>query len=88
MAADGTFQNFGMCLDTAGGATLQGTPTVLSPCNNGATQIWTPGPNGSLVNQASGLCLDDPGSNTANGAQMQIFSCNGGANQRWWLPEL
>ena len=88
MAADGTFQNFGLCLDTAGGGTTQGTLTVLNTCNGSSTQVWTPGPNGSLVNQASGLCLDDPASNTANGVQMQIYSCNGGGNQRWWLPEL
>ena len=65
-----------------------GTLTVLNTCNSSGTQVWTPGPNGSLVNQASGLCLDDPGSNTANGVQMQIFTCNGGGNQHWWLPEL
>jgi len=88
MEADGTFQSFGMCLDTAGGSVTQGTLTVLNTCNGGTTQVWTPGPNGSLVNEASGLCLDDPGSNTANGVQMQIWSCNGGNNQHWWLPEL
>jgi hypothetical protein len=88
MAADGTFQNAGMCLDTAGGGTSQGTLTVLNTCNGSGTQVWTPGPNGSLVNQASGLCLDDPNLNTANGTQMQIYACNSGANQDWWLPEL
>ena len=36
MAADGTFQNFGMCLDTAGGGTTQGTLTVLNTCNGGS----------------------------------------------------
>jgi hypothetical protein len=88
MAADGTFQNYGLCLDTAGGGTTQGTLIVLNTCNGTGTQVWTRGANGSLVNQASGLCLDDPASNTANGVQMQIYSCNGGNNQRWWLPEL
>ncbi len=88
MAANGTFQNFGMCLDTSGGGTTQGTLTVLNTCNGSATQVWTPGPNGGLVNQASGLCLDDPGFQTANGTQQQIYTCNGGSNQHWWLPEL
>jgi hypothetical protein len=88
MAAGGTFQNSGMCLDTAGGATTPGTLTVLATCSGGGTQVWTPGPNGRLVNQASGLCLDDPGSQTGNGTQLQIYSCNGGPNQYWWLPEL
>jgi Ricin-type beta-trefoil lectin domain/Domain of unknown function (DUF5122) beta-propeller len=88
MAADGTFQSFGMCLDTAGGGTSQGTLTVLNTCDGSGTQVWQPGPNGSLVNQASGLCLDDPGFQTANGTQLQIYSCNGGSNQHWWLPEV
>jgi len=84
----GTLQSFGMCLDTAGGGTQQGTLTVLNTCNGSGTQVWTPGTNGRLVNQASGLCLDDPGSNTNNGAQLQIWPCNGGSNQHWWLPEV
>jgi hypothetical protein len=88
MEADGTFQNASLCLDTAGGGVTQGTLTVLNTCNGSNSQIWTPGPNGSLVDKAAGLCLDDPASNTANGVQMQIWSCNGGNNQRWWLPEL
>ncbi len=86
MAADGTFQNASLCLDTAG--TFQTALAVLNTCDGSSTQVWTPGPNGSLVNQASGLCLDDPGLNTANGTQMQIYSCNGGPNQDWWLPEV
>ncbi len=86
MAANGTFQNASLCLDTAG--TVQTALAVLNTCDGSSTQVWTPGPNGSLVNQASGLCLDDPGLNTANGTQMQIYSCNGGPNQDWWLPEL
>lgn len=88
MVSDGTFRNAGLCLDTAGGGTVQGTLTVLATCNGGNSQIWTPGPGGSLVNKAASLCLDDPGFQTANGTQMQIYSCNGGNNQRWWLPEL
>jgi hypothetical protein len=77
-----------MCLDTAGGGTSQGTLTVLNTCDGGGTQVWTSGPNGRLVNQASGLCLDDPGSNTNNGTQLDIWACNGGSNQHWWLPEV
>ena len=86
MAANGTFQNASLCLDTAG--TFQTALVVLNTCSGSSTQVWTPGPNGSLVNQASGLCLDDPGLNTANGTQMQLYGCNSGPNQDWWLPEL
>jgi len=87
-AADGTLRSFGMCLDTAGGGTSQGTLMVLNTCTGSGTQVWTPGPNGRLVNQASGLCLDDPGSNTNNGTQLDIWACTGGSNQHWWLPEV
>jgi hypothetical protein len=86
--ADGQIRiNKEYCLDSSEGATAQGTPVVLDPCNNKSTsQIWTPGADNSLVQEASGLCLDDPGSVTANGTQMEIYACNGGDNQAWWLP--
>jgi hypothetical protein len=88
MEANGTFQNSGLCLDTAGGGTSAGTLTVLNTCNGSPSQIWTPGAGGALVNQASKLCLYDPGSQTANGTQMQISTCVSGSNQHWWLPEV
>ena len=85
--SDGTIRIAGLCLDTAGEGTAQGTLTVLGTCNSSATQVWTPGgPGGNLVNQAAGMCLDDPNFTTTNGTQMQIYSCNGGSNQQWYLP--
>jgi len=78
----------GYCLDTAGGATSQGTAVVLNPCKRtpASSQVWKPGPNGSLAQQASGLCLDDPGGDTGDGQSLDISSCSGGGNQYWWLP--
>ena len=86
MQANGTFQIKGQCLDTQGEGTAQATQVVINPCNGGPTQVWLPGANRSLVNQASGMCLDDPDFNTTDGIQLQIWSCNGGPNQAWWLP--
>jgi hypothetical protein len=86
MMSDGTIRIGGLCLDTAGQGTSDGTLTVLNNCDSSGTQVWTPGPNYSLVNQGSGLCLDDPGFNTANGTQLQIYTCNGGQNQEWRPP--
>jgi hypothetical protein len=59
---------------------------VLNTCSGGAGQVWTPGANYRLVNQASHLCLTDPGSNTANGTQLDIAACTGGTSQQWRLP--
>jgi hypothetical protein len=56
------------------------------PCNGSTSQIWTPGPNYSLVRQASGLCLTEPNSNPVNGEPVQIATCTGGNNQTWRLP--
>lgn len=66
------------CLDTAGGA------AVLNPCDGHSSQIWTAGPNNSLIQRSSGLCLDDP--NPANGTAPQVMSCDGSGNQDWRLP--
>ena len=78
MAADGTFQNSGLCLDTAGGGTVPGTLTVLSTCNGSGTQVWTPGPKAAWSTRPRGCAWTTPASNTANGTQLQIYACNGG----------
>jgi ricin-type beta-trefoil lectin protein len=57
---DGTIQADGLCLDTEGGSTAEGTATVLATCDGQATQVWTyRSRNGALVNGGSspGLCL-------------------------------
>jgi hypothetical protein len=70
------------CLDTASG----GTQVMINPCDGASSQIWTQGPNNSLIQQSSGLCLDDPSSNPSNGIQLDVESCGGGPNQAWYLP--
>ena len=68
------------CLDSAG------TAVVLNPCDGTSSQVWTTGPNDSLVQRSSQLCLDDPGANTANGTQLATASCDGQSEQAWRLP--
>ncbi|MFE3184231.1 ricin-type beta-trefoil lectin domain protein [Streptomyces violascens] len=70
------------CLDTAGGATANGTKVQLWACHGGANQVWQPY-NGGYRNPASGRCLDNPGSSTTDGTQLVLWDCNGGSNQKW-----
>lgn len=85
VAANGTIQINGLCLDTAGAATASGTQVVLNTCSGGATQVWTPASGHELKNSgASGLCLNT--SSSANGSTLDIASCTDAATQQWWLP--
>ncbi len=88
---DGTIRRQSLfCLDSAG--TTPGSLVVLNPCGTTPTtsQIWTPGPNHTLVQQASGLCLDDPAANTVNGTQLDLVTCpaTGTAQDSWRLPAI
>jgi len=86
IAADGTVQANGLCLDTQGGLTASGTATVLATCDAQATQVWTyKSASGTLVNEGSGLCLDAP--SAVNGTQAEIETCTArNTNQQWVLP--
>jgi Ricin-type beta-trefoil lectin domain/Domain of unknown function (DUF5122) beta-propeller len=94
MQSDGSVQNQGLCLDTAGAGTAAGTLVVADSCDGASTQVWAQGaadpgsPGSTLVNQgAAGMCLDDPGSVNANNTQLQITTCgNGLAAESWLLP--
>ena len=85
--SDGTIQINGLCLDTSGG-TASGTPVVVNTCNSSSTtQVWKPGANGSLANNAApGMCLNDPSGSTMNGVPLVIAACNGSTAQSWPLP--
>jgi Ricin-type beta-trefoil lectin domain/Concanavalin A-like lectin/glucanases superfamily/Fibronectin type III domain len=87
IGAGDTLRVFGKCLTNAGGLNVIGNPIQLSTCLAGdASQQWTPGANGSLVNPATGMCLDDPHSTTVNGTQLDLYTCNSTAAQEWRLP--
>ena len=86
LQSDGTLRTLGQCLDISGGGTTATTPVDLWACNGQPNQVWTPQPNGSLVNPQSGLCLDVPGDNSTNGTPLQIYTCLGNANQQIAVP--
>ncbi|AMM21462.1 alpha-L-arabinofuranosidase [Frondihabitans sp. PAMC 28766] len=81
LAANGTIQTLGRCLDIDGNGTANGTHVELYTCNGVGGQQWVPQANGSLLNPQSGRCLDDPSGNTANNTALQLYDCNGNAAQ-------
>ncbi|MFG1811596.1 RICIN domain-containing protein [Streptomyces sp. NPDC049040] len=87
VAADGTLQMLGKCVDVSYGGTGNNTLVQLWGCDGTGSQTWTYNSSTkALVNPQSGRCLDIPGSSTADGTQLQIFDCNSTNAQRWNLP--
>jgi hypothetical protein len=85
MAANGTIQINGECMDITDASGSNGTPIEEWTCDGGGNQQWL-AVNGELVNPASGKCLDDPAFNITPGTQLDLWTCNGGANQQWAVP--
>jgi hypothetical protein len=79
----GSLGTLGLCLDTAGEGTTNGTLLQLAQCNGAGTQQWRQQSDGSLLNVGSSRCVDDPLYSGANGTQLQIWDCNGVVQQRW-----
>jgi glucosylceramidase len=82
--------NSGLCVQSSGGATGNGTPLVQEPCTGSAAQLWQFQSNGNgayhVANQASsGEVWDVTGGTgaTANGTVIQIWSSTGASNQTW-----
>jgi Ricin-type beta-trefoil lectin domain len=77
--SNGTLQIRGLCLDTSSGS------VVLNTCSGASSQVWTPGTDYTLVNQASGLCLY--ASSSANGTDLATATCSPtNTEQQWRLP--
>ena len=70
----------GRCADVRSGATTDGTPVQLYPCNTSAAQQWTAGKDGTY--RALGKCLDTRGP-AVKGAKVQISTCTGAPTQAW-----
>jgi hypothetical protein len=78
----------GLCLELAGGGTVNGTNVQVATCSGNPGQVWQPQPNNSIKNPVSGRCLDVAGGGTANGTNVQLWDCNGGVAQVWgWRPD-
>ena len=78
----------GLCMETAGGGTTNGTNIQLGTCSGGTGQVWqviVPQTDGrfSLQNPASGKCLDIDGAGTANTTNVQLWTCNALPQQMW-----
>jgi hypothetical protein len=82
---NGNLKLNGLCVDTAGQGTANGTAVVLNTCGSSQTQVWTPNSKRELVNQASGLCLT--ASSVQNGSTLDIATCGTtGSIEVWRLP--
>jgi hypothetical protein len=83
--SNGNLQINGLCVDTAGQGTANGTAVVLNTCGSSKTQVWTPNSKRQLVNHASGLCLGT--ASVQNGSKLDITTCGAsGSLQVWRLP--
>ncbi|MGW3594939.1 ricin-type beta-trefoil lectin domain protein, partial [Streptomyces sp. NPDC005167] len=86
VAADGSIQALGSCLDVTSASTANGAKVQLYTCNGSSAQRWTYNSStGDVVNTAADKCLDITDQSTANGARAQIWTCTGAANQKWHL---
>ena len=61
----------------------RGTDATVAACTGAATQRWTIGSDGVVVNEGTGLVLDVFGKRTADGSAVGIWPRNGGTNQEW-----
>ncbi|HTE45197.1 MAG TPA: RICIN domain-containing protein, partial [Gemmatimonadaceae bacterium] len=84
---DKTLRLNGKCLAVEFGASADGTPVTLSPCDHGIAQRWTYG-QGLIKHDASGKCLDVKDVKSADGTPMQLWTCSSKPQQNWRLPSL
>ncbi|KOV14812.1 hypothetical protein ADK60_28200 [Streptomyces sp. XY431] len=70
-----------LCLDIAGGKTVNGTAAWMYTCNGTDAQQFTLGADGSV--HALGKCLDVKGGDTGNGTPVQLYQCNNSGAQQW-----
>ena len=75
----------GLCLDTRGGTTANGTALQLYTCNHSTAQQVTYTANGTTGGtlQVLGKCLDASNAGTANGTPIQLYDCNTTGSQNW-----
>jgi hypothetical protein len=89
IAANGTLQVMGKCMDVVHHAKTDGAKLELWSCNGRASQQWnytvTHIGSGFIVNSASGQCLEDP----ARGTRLEIGKCQISISrkQRWSPPD-
>ncbi|MBC3842139.1 hypothetical protein GXW82_23835 [Streptacidiphilus sp. 4-A2] len=85
IGADGTVKIQGLCLDTSGGSSANGSTVVLDTCSSAASQQWKATAT-TLVNANSGRCLADPSGNQSPGGAKQIIWTCGSGGQTYTVP--
>ncbi|MCX4912058.1 ricin-type beta-trefoil lectin domain protein [Streptomyces sp. NBC_00687] len=70
-----------LCVDDANSATTPGNKVQVYTCNNGTSQKWTIGTDGTV--QVLGMCLDTTGNATTSGTLVVIDTCSSDATQKW-----
>ncbi|MER6401197.1 LamG-like jellyroll fold domain-containing protein [Kitasatospora sp. NPDC001603] len=73
--------NKNLCLDIAGGKTVNGTAAQMYTCNGTDAQQFALGADGSI--HALGKCLDVQKGETANNTLVQLYQCNNTGAQQW-----
>ncbi|MEY9931129.1 alpha-glucosidase (family GH31 glycosyl hydrolase) [Catenulispora sp. GP43] len=71
----------GLCLDTRGGTSTDGTAMQLYTCNHSTAQQFTHTAGSTL--QVLGKCVDASNAGTANGTPIQLYTCNTTGSQNW-----
>ncbi len=71
----------GLCLASQSSLNAAGNPIVVSGCNGGAGQQWSPYTDGTL--RVQGGCLDVVSAGTTSGTNVDWYPCNGSAAQGW-----
>jgi hypothetical protein len=83
MERDGRLRIRGKCLKVSGGSLEDGAAAELAGCSHAASQQWSAGPDGGLLNGNSGRCLADQGNKAASGTKLVQEDCYGEPGEIW-----
>jgi len=89
LAANGTYQVLGHCMNIQYASVVNGAKVIVWSCPSGAVpwnDVWVHLANGEIRNPHSGKCLNDPGYSTAAGVQQIIWSCVNTPNEHYTVP--
>ncbi|MEU9128891.1 LamG-like jellyroll fold domain-containing protein [Kitasatospora sp. NPDC048540] len=73
--------NKNLCLDIAGGRTVNGTAAQMYTCNGTDAQTFTRGTDNTV--HVLGKCLDVAKGASENNSLVQLYQCNNSAAQQW-----
>ncbi len=72
------------CLQSQNGSSANGTPVILAPCHDGASENWIFDGNGYITG-IGGKCLDVKDGSRADNTPVILYTCStaGALNQKW-----